>query len=101
MESKLVVFKGKQIRRTLHNDEWWFAGKKAGRPFIINFWEKGGTSVWRTIGTAPLNTSSLPASLRHVQARVLALSCRRILSIAFKTKGAVPIVSICMYKCRG
>jgi hypothetical protein len=25
MESKLVVFKGKQIRRTLHNDEWWFA----------------------------------------------------------------------------
>jgi len=21
---KLVVFKGKQIRRTLHNDEWWF-----------------------------------------------------------------------------
>ena len=24
MESKLVVFKDKQIRRTLHNNEWWF-----------------------------------------------------------------------------
>jgi len=24
MENKLVVFKGKEIRRTLHNDEWWF-----------------------------------------------------------------------------
>ena len=25
MENKLVVFKGKEIRRTLHNDEWWFS----------------------------------------------------------------------------
>ena len=25
METKLVVFKGKEIRRTLHNDEWWFS----------------------------------------------------------------------------
>jgi len=25
MESKLVVFQGKEIRRTLHNDEWWFS----------------------------------------------------------------------------
>lgn len=24
-ESKLAVFKGKKIRRTLHNNEWWFA----------------------------------------------------------------------------
>jgi hypothetical protein len=24
METKLVVFKNKQIRRTLHNNEWWF-----------------------------------------------------------------------------
>jgi hypothetical protein len=24
MENKLVVFKGKEIRRTLHNNEWWF-----------------------------------------------------------------------------
>jgi DNA-damage-inducible protein D len=24
MDSHLVVFKGNQIRRTLHNDEWWF-----------------------------------------------------------------------------
>lgn len=25
MDSQLVVFKGKQIRRTLHNSEWWFS----------------------------------------------------------------------------
>lgn len=25
MENKLVVFKGKEIRRTLHKDEWWFS----------------------------------------------------------------------------
>jgi prophage antirepressor-like protein len=25
MENKLVVFRGKEIRRTLHNNEWWFA----------------------------------------------------------------------------
>lgn len=25
MEAKLVVFKDKQIRRTLHNNEWWFS----------------------------------------------------------------------------
>ena len=25
MEAKLVVFKNKRIRRTLHNNEWWFA----------------------------------------------------------------------------
>jgi len=25
MDSKLVVFKGKEIRRTLHNNEWWFS----------------------------------------------------------------------------
>ena len=25
METKLVVFKNKQIRRTLHNNEWWFS----------------------------------------------------------------------------
>ena len=25
MTDKLVVFKGKEIRRVLHNDEWWFA----------------------------------------------------------------------------
>lgn len=24
METKLVVFKTKEIRRTLHNQEWWF-----------------------------------------------------------------------------
>ncbi len=25
MDVKLVVFKGKEIRRTLHNNEWWFS----------------------------------------------------------------------------
>ena len=25
METKLVVFRGKEIRRTLHNAEWWFS----------------------------------------------------------------------------
>ena len=25
MDTKLVVFKNKQIRRTFHNDEWWFS----------------------------------------------------------------------------
>ncbi len=25
METKLVVFKDKQIRRTLHNNAWWFS----------------------------------------------------------------------------
>lgn len=25
MENKLVVFKGKEIRRVLHNNEWWFS----------------------------------------------------------------------------
>jgi len=25
METRLVVFKDKQIRRTLHNNEWWFS----------------------------------------------------------------------------
>src|SRR3989304_5781322 len=25
METHLAVFKGKQIRRMLHNDEWWFS----------------------------------------------------------------------------
>lgn len=24
METQLAVFKGRQIRRTLHNNEWWF-----------------------------------------------------------------------------
>jgi len=24
MDTKLVVFRNKEIRRTLHNNEWWF-----------------------------------------------------------------------------
>ena len=26
-DTKIVIFKGKEIRKTLHNDEWWFAVK--------------------------------------------------------------------------
>ena len=26
LENKLVVFKGKNIRRSLHNNEWYFSG---------------------------------------------------------------------------
>lgn len=29
MGAKLVVFKGKEIRRTLYNDEWWFVVEDA------------------------------------------------------------------------
>ena len=29
MGTKLVVFKGKKLRRTLHNDEWWFVVEDA------------------------------------------------------------------------
>ena len=25
MDTKIAVFKGKEIRKTLHNDEWWFS----------------------------------------------------------------------------
>jgi prophage antirepressor-like protein len=25
METKLAIFKGKEIRRILHDDEWWFS----------------------------------------------------------------------------
>ena len=25
METKIAVFKGKSIRKTIHNSEWWFA----------------------------------------------------------------------------
>ena len=25
MESKIAVFKGKKVRRTIHNNEWWFS----------------------------------------------------------------------------
>jgi len=25
METKMAVFRGKQIRKTIHNDEWWFS----------------------------------------------------------------------------
>ncbi|MFH1429271.1 MAG: phage antirepressor protein, partial [Candidatus Margulisiibacteriota bacterium] len=25
METKLAVFKGKEIRKTIHNNEWWFS----------------------------------------------------------------------------
>lgn len=25
METSIAVFRGKEIRKTLHNDEWWFS----------------------------------------------------------------------------
>jgi DNA-damage-inducible protein D len=25
MENQIAVFKGKEIRKTIHNDEWWFS----------------------------------------------------------------------------
>ena len=25
METKIVMFKGKEIRKTIHNNEWWFS----------------------------------------------------------------------------
>ncbi|HCW06996.1 MAG TPA: phage antirepressor protein, partial [Cytophagales bacterium] len=25
METKIAIFKGKEIRKTIHNDEWWFS----------------------------------------------------------------------------
>ena len=25
MDTKIALFKGKEIRKTLHNDEWWFS----------------------------------------------------------------------------
>ena len=45
METKLVVFKDKQIRRTLHNDEWWFSvvdvcGALTDSPDSGTYWRK-------------------------------------------------------------
>jgi len=42
---KLAVFKGKQIRRTIHNDEWWFSvvdvcGGLTGSPDSGAYWRK-------------------------------------------------------------
>lgn len=25
METSIAVFRGKEIRKTIHNDEWWFS----------------------------------------------------------------------------
>jgi len=45
MTDKLVVFKGKEIRRTLHNNEWWFSvvdvcGALAGSKDAGAYWRK-------------------------------------------------------------
>jgi hypothetical protein len=45
METKLVVFKTKQIRRTLHNNEWWFSivdvcGALTDSPDAGAYWRK-------------------------------------------------------------
>ncbi len=31
METKIAIFKGKQIRKTLHNNEWWFVIEDVGK----------------------------------------------------------------------
>jgi DNA-damage-inducible protein D len=45
METKLVVFKDKQIRRILHNNEWWFSvvdvcGALTDSPDASAYWRK-------------------------------------------------------------
>ncbi len=45
METKLVVFKNKEIRRTLHNNEWWFSiadvcGALTDSPDAGAYWRK-------------------------------------------------------------
>ncbi len=45
MDSKLIVFKDKQIRRTLHNNEWWFSvvdvcGTLIDSPDAGAYWRK-------------------------------------------------------------
>ena len=45
METKLVVFKNKKIRRTLNNDEWWFSvvdvcGALTDSPDAGAYWRK-------------------------------------------------------------
>jgi len=45
MDNKLVVFKGKEIRRILHNNEWWFSvadicGALTGNPDPGAYWRK-------------------------------------------------------------
>jgi len=45
MEARLVVFKNKEIRRTLHNNEWWFSivdvcGALTNSPDAGAYWRK-------------------------------------------------------------
>ncbi|MCK5437919.1 MAG: Bro-N domain-containing protein [Desulfobulbaceae bacterium] len=45
METKLAVFKNKEIRRTLHNNEWWFSvvdvcGALTDSPDSYVYWKK-------------------------------------------------------------
>lgn len=45
MENHLAVFEGKEIRRTLHNGEWWFSvvdvcGALTGRVDEGAYWRK-------------------------------------------------------------
>jgi len=45
MENKLIVFKGKEIRRKLHNNEWWFSvvdvcGALTSSPDAGAYWRK-------------------------------------------------------------
>ena len=64
MENKLVVFKGKEIRRILHNNEWWFsvanvvdalADSADPRQYIKKMRQRDPAlnSYWGTICTPP------------------------------------------------
>jgi hypothetical protein len=74
MENKLVVFKGKEIRRILHNNEWWFAvadvvealtDSADPRQYIKKMRQRDSelNSYWGTICT-PLRLKALDGKMR-------------------------------------
>jgi len=74
MENKLVVFKGKEIRRALHNNEWWFAvadvvealtDSADPRQYIKKMRQRDSelNSYWGTICT-PLRLKALDGKMR-------------------------------------
>lgn len=88
MTDKMVVFKGKKIRRVLHNDEWWFsvadvvealADSLDPRQYIKRMRQRDSelNSYWGTICT-PLNF--LPLTERSARQTALTL---RVSSVLF------------------
>ena len=74
MENKLVVFKGKEIRQALHNNEWWFAvadvvevltDSADPRQYIKKMRQRDSAlnSYWGTICT-PLRLKALDGKMR-------------------------------------